>query len=86
MDKWIDVSVVKDKSFDPAFVLRVSYSDGEVSFKNALVNVLRKPPKVKIDYPEDLQPLLSKIDIKKLELEIMNKIVEFLLSASRYMK
>ncbi len=83
MEKKIDVSVIKEKSFDPYFVLKVSYQDDQVSFKNAIVNVVRKPPKVKIEYPDEIMPMLSQVDIKKLELEIMHKIVEYLLNASR---
>jgi len=83
LEKKIDVSVIKEKSFDPYFVLKVSYQDDQVSFKNAIVNVVRKPPKVKIEYPDEIMPMLSQVDIKKLELEIMHKIVEYLLNASR---
>lgn len=83
MEKRIDVSVIKEKSFDPHFVLRVSYQDEHVCFKNALVDVERRPPKVTIEYPDEIMPLLSQVDIKKLELEIMHKIVDFLLNSSR---
>lgn len=75
----ISVSIVREKSFDPDFTVRVSYKDENVSFKNAIVKVTRRPPRVTIDYPENIKSLLSKINVKKLELEIMNKIVEFLL-------
>lgn len=78
----ISVSVIKEKSFDPVFQVRVSYEDENVTFKNAVVAVHRRPPRVRIEYPEDVKPLLSKIDVRKLELEIMNKIVEFLLKSS----
>lgn len=73
------VSVIKDKSFDPVFQVKVSYEDENVAFRNAIVEVQRRPPRVRFNYPDDILPLLTKIDVKKLELEIMNKIVEFLL-------
>lgn len=79
----IDVSVIREKSFDPIFHLKITYEDEGVVFKNAVVEVTRRPPKVTIDYPEDVKPLLPKVDIKKLELEIMNKVVAFLLGSSR---
>lgn len=78
----ISVNVIKEKSFDPVFKVKVSYEDQDVSFKNAVVEVLRQPPRVKIQYPEEVQHLLPKINTKKLELEILNKIAEYLLTTN----
>lgn len=77
----ISVSVVKEKSYDPAFTVMVSYQDENISFKNVLVDVLRQPPRVTIQYPDEMQSVLPKINSKKLELEILNKIAEYLLNA-----
>lgn len=77
----ISASVIKEKSFDPVFQVRFSYEDEGVNIKGAIAEVQRRPPRVKVEYPEDIRPLLPKVNVKKLELEIMNKIVEFLLSA-----
>ena len=77
----ISVSVVKEKSYDPAFTVMVSYQDENISFKNVLVDVLRQPPRVTIQYPDEIQSVLPKINSKKLELEILNKIAEYLLNA-----
>lgn len=82
MPTYMDVILHKDKSFDPSFQLSVSYTDGDISFKHVLVNAYRKPPRLKIEYPEEIQPLLDKIDLKVLELEIMKKIVEFIIGIS----
>jgi len=80
---YISVNVIKEKSFDPVFKVRVSYQDQDVSFSNVVVEVLRQPPKVTINYPEEIKSVLPKINAKKLELEILNKIAEFLLLASK---
>ncbi|HOQ76176.1 MAG TPA: hypothetical protein PK369_06355 [Thermoclostridium sp.] len=80
---YISVSVVREKSLDPVFKVLVSYRDENVSFRNAEVEVLRKPPRVVIHYPEEVQRVLPQINSKKLELEILNKIAEYLLSGGR---
>ncbi len=77
----ISVSIIREKSLDPAFKVLVSYRDENVSFRNVEVEVLRQPPKVIIQYPEEVQPVLQQINSKKLELEILNKIAEHLLSS-----
>ncbi len=82
METRVSVEVVKDKSFDPNFVVKVSYDDGKNRFRNEEVLVSRKPPKVKIEYPDHVKKLLDKIDISKIELEIMKGIVEVLLNNS----
>lgn len=82
MEIRIKAEVVREKSFDPHFQVRVSYDDGTVRFKNELVSVSRKPPKVNIEYSETIKKYADKIDIKQIELEIMKAIVEFLLSSS----
>ena len=62
----ISVSVVKEKSYDPAFTVMVSYQDENISFKNVLVDVLRQPPRVTIQYPDEIQSVLPKINSKNL--------------------
>ncbi len=76
------VSVIKEKSTDPEFTLSVSIYDGPVSVTNAAVKVFRVPPKVKIQYPEIMQSILPRIDQKKLELEMLNKIVEYIMQTT----
>lgn len=78
----ISVRVDREKSRDPHFKVVVSYRDENVSFRNAVVDVLRQPPRVTISYPEEVKPLLPSINTKKLELEIINKIAEYLLNLS----
>lgn len=74
---------MKDKSFDPNFQVRVSYDDGKTHFKNEVISVCRKPPKVKFEYSETIEKVLDKIDVKKIELEVMRVIVESLLTGRR---
>ena len=76
------VSVIKEKSTDPEFFLNVSVYDGPVSVTNAIVEVLRVPPKVNIRYPDEMLDILPLIDQKKLELEILNKIVEYIMQTT----
>ena len=75
----IHAEIMKKESSDPYFLVRVSYDDGTVRFKNELVSVTRKPPKVDFQYPETLKPILKKADTQKIELEIMRAVVESLL-------
>lgn len=83
METKIKAEVIRDKSFDPHFIVRVSYDDGKFRFNDVTVSVLRKPPRVSIDYPESVNKIIDKIDVKKIELEIMKAIVESLLSSTR---
>lgn len=76
------VSVIKEKSTDPQFVLNISIYDGPVSVTNVIVEVLRVPPKVNIRYPGEILEILPLIDQKKLELEILNKIVEYIMQTT----
>jgi hypothetical protein len=76
------VSVIREKSTDPDFILSVSIYEGPVSVTNAEVEVLRVPPKVNIHYPEQIQSILPQIDQRKLELEILNTIVEYIMQIS----
>lgn len=76
------ISVVKEKSTDPDFTLNVSLYDVSVSVTNTIVEVQRVPPKVNIRYPDEILDILPIIDQKKLELEILNKIVEYIMQIS----
>lgn len=85
MEPMIKAEVVREKSFDPHFMVKVSYDDGINKFTNEIVEVERKPPRVKFFYPDTINRIIDKIDLKKIEIEILKAIVESLLSsASRY--
>ncbi len=79
MQTKIKAEVIKNKSFDPYFWVRVSYDDGKNRFIDEMVSVERKPPRVTIEYPESINKMIDKINVKKIELEIMKVIVESLL-------
>lgn len=79
METKIKAEVIRDKSYDPHFLIRVSYDDGTNRFIDEMVSVERKPPRVTIEYPESINNIIDKIEIKKIELEIMKVIVENLL-------
>lgn len=78
MNTEVRAEVLKNESFDPHFMIRVSYDDGKYKFVEVM-QVDRKPPKVTIDYPDSVIKILDKIDQKKIEIEIMKAIVENLL-------
>lgn len=78
----VRAEVVKNESFDPHFMVRVSYNDGKYKFVE-LMPVDRKPPRVTIHYPDSVKKIIDKIDVKKIEIEIMKAIVEVLLKANR---
>jgi len=76
------IELIREKSMDPVFQLNVSIYDHNVSVKNARVEVIRRPPQVSFNYPDELKNVLSPVEQKKLELEMLNKIVEYLLESS----
>lgn len=78
----IKAEVIKEKSFDPHFFVRVSYDDGIYRFVDEIVSVDRKPPKVTITYTEYINNIVDKIDVKKIEIEILEAIVESLLTST----
>ncbi|NLG87727.1 MAG: hypothetical protein GX494_00685 [Clostridiaceae bacterium] len=76
------VSVIKEKSADPNFKVRVSIYGSSFCVKNAEVDVLRLPPRVRINYPSEIETKLSETDRKKLDLEILNKVVEHIMQTA----
>ncbi len=84
MDPKIKVGVVREKSFDPTFVVRVDYDSEAVSFSGAMVSVVRKPPKVLFEHPPEILERLTKAEQQKIELEIMNRILEFIMGSAEH--
>jgi hypothetical protein len=80
METSISARVVKEESHDPEFILKISYNDGVTCFSGETVRVLRKPPRVRIEYPGNIKKFLNKIKRAEMELEIMRAIVEYLLN------
>lgn len=82
METRIKAEVIKEKSFDPHFFVRISYDDGINRFVNEIVSVERIPPKVTIAYTENINKIVDEIDVKKIEFEILKAIVDSLLSST----
>jgi len=76
------VSVIKEKSADPNFKVKVSIYSNSLYVKNAEIDVLRLPPKVSIRYPQEIEANLDGTDRKKLDLEILNKVVEYIMQTN----
>lgn len=73
--------VIREESFDPHFKVRFSYTDGIVKIDKGYAQVIRKAPKIKIIYDEDTEAKIQEYDRTKLELEILNVIVNHLINA-----
>ncbi|HEY8421550.1 MAG TPA: hypothetical protein VIL05_07415 [Thermoclostridium sp.] len=76
------IDLIKEKSMDPVFLLNVSVYGDNVKVVNAKVEVTRRPPKVSFTYPDELKNILPPTEQKKLELEMLNKIVEYLIETA----
>lgn len=74
------ISLAREKCSDPFFQVNVSVYGDDFKVTNAKVEVIRRPPKVSFTYPDELKNVLTPTDQKKLELEILNKIVEYIIS------
>jgi len=76
------IELISERIRDPFFQLNVSIYDHNINVKNARVEVIRRPPKVSFIYPDELKNVLAPVDQKKLELEMLNKIVEYIIESS----
>lgn len=79
MQPKIKVEVVKDRSFDPHFHVKVHYEADGVQLAGVPVSVVRRAPKVTFDHPPEILEHLSEEARRKLELEIMNRILEHIM-------
>lgn len=73
------INIIKEESVDPDFKVNVSLYEDNLCVKNARVVVLRKLPKISFYYSEEIKEEVYKIDQKELELEILNKLAEYLM-------
>lgn len=76
------IELIKEKSSDPFFYMNVSVYGQDIKVTNATVEVIRRPPKVSFFYPDELENVLPPVEQKKLELEMLNKVVEYLIETS----
>ncbi|ANX00340.1 hypothetical protein CSTERLE_01395 [Thermoclostridium stercorarium subsp. leptospartum DSM 9219] len=77
------IEVIKEKCMDSVFWLNVSVYGHNIKVKDAKVEVIRRAPKVTFNYPDELKDVLAPTDQKKLELEMLNKIVEYMIETSK---
>jgi hypothetical protein len=73
------IDLNREKSSDPVFYLSVSVYGNGIEATDAEVEVLRRPPKVSFIYPDELKDVLPPVEQKKLELEILNRIAEYII-------
>ena len=78
----VKVDVIREKSFDPTFSVNVSMETENTKIVNAFVSVVRRPPKVTFTYPDIILEKLGSDDFPKLELEIMNRVLQFIMTTS----
>ncbi len=74
-----EVSIIKEKSRDPFFLVNISVDGDSFNAANFQIEVLRLPPKISYKYPDNIKKALCETDQKKLELEILNKIAEHII-------
>ncbi len=79
MQPKIKVEVIRDKSFDPHFHVVVHYESDTLKLTGIPVSVVRRPPKVTFEYPSGILEGLQEQVRRKLELEIMNRILEHIM-------
>ena len=82
MEPKIKVSVVREKSFDPTFVVKVDYDSEVLRLSGITCTVTRTPPRVTFAHPPEILDQLAEVDQKKLELEIMNSILSFIMGSA----
>lgn len=78
----IEVDVVREKSFDPTFCMNVNLETDTCKISNVHITVVRRAPKVTFAYPDVILEKLNAEDFPKLELEIMNRILHFIMQSS----
>lgn len=76
----VKASIIKERSFDPNFYVKVNYEDGTVSFNELIVKVVRTPPKVSFVYPDEIETILGTIDQQRMELELLNCVVAHIMN------
>ncbi len=79
MEPKIKVDVIREKSFDPTFFVKVSYDTDSIHLSSIPVWVERRAPRVTFDFPAVILETLNGNERAKLELAIMNRLLEFIM-------
>lgn len=76
----VQAEVLRETSFDPKFKVVFSVETDKVIIKRGYAEIIRKAPKPVITYDEGTSEKINLIDRNKLELELLNTVIHFLLS------
>lgn len=77
----IKTQVIREESYDPYFKVCFSYETDEVKIDKGYAEIVRKPPKPEITYDIDTETKLAGVDRFKLELELLNSVVNYMFSS-----
>ncbi|MCX7923178.1 MAG: hypothetical protein N3B21_14395 [Clostridia bacterium] len=72
--------IIKGASFDPLFKIVFSYETDSVKIERGYAEVLRKAPRPLITYDSNTAEKLKLMDKAKLELELLNIVISYLMS------
>ncbi|MCX8129127.1 MAG: hypothetical protein N3I35_03385 [Clostridia bacterium] len=78
---YFDAEIIREKSMDPYFKIKFSYVDKDFIIKAGIAEVIRKAPVPQITYDYETRKIIEDKDRSKLELELLNVIISYLLSA-----
>lgn len=70
--------IIRELSLDPYFEIIFTYKDENVSIYSGRARLHRSYPKPEITYDEATLKKVCNIDRRKLELELMNKVIEYI--------
>lgn len=73
-----DAQVIEKMSCDPHFVLTFTYKTDRINIVEGFVEVIREAPKPSFIFGRETFDKLKNIDTSELELELLNKLVEYL--------
>lgn len=77
----IVTKIVKEESYDPYFKVCFSYEDKGVVIERGCAEIIRKAPRIEIKYDVDTEARLGEVDRYKLELELINSVVNHIFSS-----
>ena len=72
--------IIKEKSMDPYFRIKFSYEEKDFVIKYGIAEVVRKAPITQISYDPKTEAITRGKDKSKLELELLNIVIGYLLS------
>ncbi|MCR4434747.1 MAG: hypothetical protein QHH06_04005 [Clostridiales bacterium] len=70
-------NILKNESYDPHYRIEFSYETEEVSIEKGYAEIIRRAPRPIITYDSDTESRLGPFDRAKLELELLNLVINF---------